>query len=341
MSGGAVLRLGLVIVAVLPGAGGAALAGSGKTPPPAAQAPAKPRMAVQAPDLWVTRLLVGTLDASTNTYVPLPPEGVAAGQQFRLVCYFANRGGGTSGSFRVLHQIDGKTVGYSSPIPGLAHDARGVRDLRVTYATAGSHRYDCVLAFAEPSPEVVTDNNKLGTVFLVHAPAQMQPAERPGPNLPQVQGPAPRVSNVDLTVPQIFAQDGFWSVDWQVIGEAVITVSVKNVGMEAAPSQEWHWQWVVDGVPRGCAATDPRIRRDVESPARFGLTPGESRTVAFRFSGVSDEDLAHLAVGFVKTYRVKVRFNCDFAQPERDGNDNESREIPVWFKGRKGVPGYP
>ncbi len=159
MSGAAVLRLLLIIAAVLPGVGVATVEGSDKTPPPAAQPPANPRMAVQAPDLWVTRVLVATLDASTNTYVPLPPEGVAAGQQFRLVCFFANRGGGTSGSFRVLHQIDGKTVGYSSPIAGLAHDAQGARDLPVTYATAGSHRYDCVLAFADPSPELVTENN--------------------------------------------------------------------------------------------------------------------------------------------------------------------------------------
>ena len=335
----ALLRLALVPLSMV--AVAAQAAASGKTPPPAAQAPSKPRVAATLPDLVVTRVFVGTLDASTSTYVALPPEGVAAGQQFRLACFFANRGGGTSGSFRVLHQIDGKTVGYSSPIPGLAHGASSSRGILFTYRTAGSHRYDCAVECVDPGAELVTENNKLGTVFLVHAPAQMQPAARPGPSLPAGPVRAPRVSNVDLTVPQIIAQDGFWSVDWQLIGEAVITVTVKNVGMEAAPTQEWHWQWVVDGVPRACAATDPRIRRDVDSPARFGLMPGESRTVAFRFSGVSDEDLAHLALGFVKTYRVKVRFNCDFAQPERDGNDNESREIPVWFKARKGVPGYP
>lgn len=341
MSGAAMLRLGLVTAIVLPGAGIAAAAGSGKTPPPAARSPATPRIAAQAPDLYVTQVLVGRLDASTNTYVPLPSEGVGVGEQFRLACFFANQGASYSGSFRVQHLIDGKAVGLSNPIAGLAHDARGVRDVRITYAPAGTHRYDCVLACADPAAELVTENNKLGTVFLVHAPAQMQPGERPGPNLPGGLVRPPRVSNVDLTVPRIFAEDGFWSTDWQVIGEAVITVTVKNVGMEAAPSQEWHWQWMVDGVPRACAAADPRIRRDVDSPARFGLQPGEGRAIAFRFSGVSDEDLAGLRPGFVKTYRVKVRFNCDFAQPERDGNDNESREIPVWFKTRQGVPGNP
>lgn len=341
MSGAALLRLGLVFAAVLPGAGGAALAGSGKTPPPAAQAPSKPRVAATLPDLYVTRVFVGTLDASTNTYVALPPEGVAAGQQFRLACFFANRGADYGGSFRVRHLLDGREVAVSNPITGLAHGASSSRGILFTYRTAGSHRYDCAVECVDPGAELVTENNKLGTVFLVHAPAKMTPRERAGPNLPAGPVRAPRVSNVDLTVPQIFARDGFWSVDWQLIGEAVITVTVKNVGMEAAPSQEWHWQWVVDGVPRGCAAADPRIRRDVESPARFGLQPGEGRAIAFRFSGVSDDDLAHLALGFVKTYRVKVRFNCDFAQPERDGGDNESREIPVWFKARKGVPGTP
>jgi CARDB len=313
--------------------------------PPSSTEPELPRapgaLAAIAPDLAVTEAFVGALNAATHAYESLPPEGAAVGQQLRLACFFTNRGIGFTGSFRVMHLVDGRVVAVSHPLPGLANGARTVDGLSFTPNVEGAHRYECAVNYDRAIAEAVTGNNRLGKDFRVRGPATMVPRDHPGPNLPAGPGRAPRISAVDLTVAQIAAQDGFWSTDWEVIGVAVITVTVKNVGMEEAPPREWQWQWIVDGVPRGCGVGDPRFGRLAGSDARFGLKAGESRPSSFGFRGATDDDIAGLKPGFVKQYRVKVRFNCDLAQAERDDGNNESREVPVWFKTRQGLPGNP
>jgi hypothetical protein len=343
MNGLTLLRLGCGIAMALALAAPAADASPpGARPPSTQQVPAPPAglLAARAPDLAVTEAFVGTLDAATNTYRPLGAEGVAVGQAFRVACFVMNGGAGFQGSFRVTHRVDGRVVAVSNPLAGLPNGARTVHGIPFTLTSEGSHRYECAVAL-DAATERVTSNNSLGTDFLVHGPATMVPRDRPGSNAPAGPVLPPRPSAVDLTVPQIFAQDGFWSTDWEVIGVAMITVTVKNAGMQEAPPRDWTWQWIVDGVPRGCDVTDPRFGKYAGSEGTFGLGPGESRAVTFTFRGVTDSDISSLRPGFVKQYRVKVRFNCDLGQSERDDSNNTSREIPVWFKTMKGLPGQP
>lgn len=303
---------------------------------------AKPAILAALPDLVATHAFVGIRDPATNTYKPVPAAGVEPGRQLQIACFYSNAGSKTSSSFRIRHVIDGHVVGVSSPLPGVAGGAKGLDGRSYTAGAVGQHRYECTVNFDNAAPDRTSDNNSAAADFLVHGPAAMTPRELPKPNVPAAPQAAPfHPSAVDLTVPQIFAQDGFWSTDWQVIGEATLTATVKNVGMEAAPSRAWKWQWIVDGVPRGCGTSDPRFSLIVGQPASFGLSPGESRAVSFYFRGLTDGDLADLTLGFVRTYQVKVRFNCDLGQAERSDANNESRLIPVWFKARLGVPGMP
>jgi hypothetical protein len=237
--------------------------------------------------------------------------------------------------------LDGQIVRISNPLPPLTAGARSVDGLDVTAGAPGQHRYECTVNFDNASADRTSANNTAATDFLILAPAAMTPREQAGPNVPARPVRPPRVSNVDLIVPQISAQDGFWSTDWQIIGVATVTVTVKNVGMEAAPSRAWTWQWIVDGVPRACTTSDPRFNLVSGQPTSFGLAQGESRAVSFYFKGLDDSEIEALKPGFVRTYQVKVRFNCDLAQAERSDTNNESRVVPVWFKARLGVPGEP
>ncbi len=318
----------------------------GAAPPkvsaPASVAGTRPStgMAV-APDLVATMAFVGTFDPGGNAYYPLPAAGVESGRQFRIACFCANLGAGPSGPFRVRHVLDGQVVAVSNPLPALAAGARTLDFRDVTAGAPGPHRYECAVNFDHAAADRNWANNSATTDFHVLGPATMAPREQPRANVPALPGPAPRQSNVDLIVPQLSAQDGFWSTDAQIIGEAMLRVTVKNAGMEAAPARPWAWQWTVDGVDRACAPSDPRFHMIAGQPTSFGLAQGESRTVDFYFKGLADSEIEALKPGFVRTYRVKVRFNCDLAQAERSDANNVSREIPVWFKARQGVPGLP
>jgi hypothetical protein len=301
----------------------------------------KPAGMAVAPDLAATRAFVGTLDRGTNVYRPAPETGVETGQQLRIACFYTNSGAAASGSFRVRHVVDGRVVGVSNPLPALAGGANSVDGRDFTAGAPGMHRYECTINFDNAAADRTPSNNSAAADFRVLGPASMTPRDQPKPNVPAQPARPPRLSNVDLLVQQISAQDGFWSTDWQIIGVATVTATVKNVGMEAAPARAWTWQWTVDGVPRACGTSDPRFNLVSGQPASFGLTPGEGRAVSFYFKGLADSEIEALKPGFVRTYQVKVRFNCDLGQAERSDTNNESREIPVWFKARQGVPGKP
>ena len=140
-------------------------------------------------------------------------------------------------------------------------------------------------------------------------------------------------AGLDLSVTQLTVEDGFYIFFGDIVGAAIVHVTVRNNSPREAFPHEWKWSWTVDGVTRECSVSDGGFHPYPSTS--FGFKPWESKRIDFSFSGMNHSDFANCRQGMVVQYRVKVNFNCERFGNEREYAHNETPyQTLVTFKCR-------